>query len=116
MKISEIANGLKREARQEYRKLIHSVLNAMNQAYKNCQSCGMPLKRDEKGGGTEADGTRSTMYCSHCYENGQFVVPDISVTEMQARVREKIVEFGMPGFVAGIFVRKIPKLARWQKA
>ena len=76
----------------------------------------MPLKRDEKGGGTEADGTRSTMYCSHCYENGQFVMPDISVTEMQARVREKIVEFGMPGFVAGIFVRKIPKLARWQKA
>ena len=62
----------------------------------------MPLKRDEKGGGTDADGTRSTMYCSHCYENGQFVVPDISVTEMQTRVREKIVEFGMPGFVAGI--------------
>jgi hypothetical protein len=63
----------------------------------------MPLKRDEKGGGTQADGTRSTMYCSHCYENGQFGVPDISVTEMQARVREKIVEFGMPGFVAGNF-------------
>jgi hypothetical protein len=56
------------------------------------------------------------MYCSHCYENGQFVPPDISVTEMQARVREKIAEFGMPGFVAGIFTRKIPKLARWQKA
>lgn len=88
----------------------------MNQAYKNCQSCGMPLKRDEKGGGTNADGTRSTMYCSHCYQNGQFVLPDISVTEMQARVREKIVEFGMPGFLAGIFTCKIPKLARWQKS
>ena len=52
----------------------------------------------------------------NCYQNGEFVLPDISVTEMQARVREKIVAFGMPGFVAGIFVRKIPKLARWQKA
>ena len=34
---------------------------------------------------------------------------------MQARVREKIVEFGMPGLVAGMLTRKIPKLARWQK-
>ena len=24
--------------------------------YKNCQSRGMPLQRDEKGGGTNADG------------------------------------------------------------
>ena len=76
----------------------------------------MPLKRDEKSGGTNADGTRSTMYCSHCYQNGQFVVPDISLTEMQARVREKIVGFGMPGFLAGIFTRKIATLARWQKS
>jgi len=88
----------------------------MNQAYKNCQSCGMPMKRDEKGGGTNADGTRSTTYCSHCYQNGQFVLPDISVVEMQARVREKIVEFGMPGLFAGFFTRKIPKLARWQES
>jgi hypothetical protein len=56
------------------------------------------------------------MYCSHCYQNGQFVLADISLAEMQARVREKIVEFGMPGFLAGIFTRKIPKLARWQKS
>jgi hypothetical protein len=30
---------------------------------------------------------------------------------MQARVWEKIIEFGMTGFLAG----RIPKLARWQK-
>jgi hypothetical protein len=56
------------------------------------------------------------MYCSHCYQNGQFVLPDISVTEMQSRVREKIIELGIPGFLAGIFTRKIPKLARWEKS
>jgi putative zinc ribbon protein len=88
----------------------------MSAVNKNCQSCGMPMSRDDKGGGTNADGTRSTMYCSHCYQNGQFVLPDISVTEMQARVRGKIIEFGMPGFVAGFFTRKIPKLARWQES
>jgi len=31
-----------------------------------------------------------------------------------ARVREKLVEFGLPGFLVGIFTRKIPKLRRWQ--
>lgn len=31
----------------------------MGQAYKNCQSCGMPLARDEKVGGTEANGAKS---------------------------------------------------------
>ena len=57
------------------------------------------------------------MYCSHCYQNGQFVLPDISVAEMQARVRDKIIEFGMPGFLAAIFLtRKIPKLVLWQKS
>jgi len=89
----------------------------MEQSYKNCQSCGMPMKRDEKGGGSNADGTKSMMYCSHCYQNGQFVLPDISVAEMQTRVREKIVEFGMPGFLAGMFTRswhggKTPLLRR----
>jgi Putative zinc ribbon domain len=74
----------------------------------------MPMKRDEKGGGTNADGSKSTMYCSHCYQNGQFVLPDISVSEMQTRVKAKIVEFGMPRFLAGMFTRRIPKLARWQ--
>jgi hypothetical protein len=33
----------------------------MKKAYKNCQSCGMPLKKDSKGGGTNADGTKSMM-------------------------------------------------------
>ena len=75
----------------------------------------MPLKRDEQVGGTNADGTKSTMYCSHCYQNGEFVLPDITVEQMQARVKEKIIEFGMPGFVAGFFTRKIPNLARWRK-
>jgi len=66
--------------------------------YKNCQSCGMPLHRDEKGGGTNADGSKSEVYCSHCYEAGQFKLPDISVGEMQQRVKAKLQEFGFPAF------------------
>lgn len=82
--------------------------------YKNCQSCGMPLKKDEKGGGTNADGSRSKMYCSKCYENGRFVMPDMKVEEMQLFVKDKLKEFGFPGFLAGFFTKGIPKLERWK--
>lgn len=86
----------------------------MSTIYKNCQSCGMPLKRDEKGGGTNADGSKSTMYCSHCYENGKYTLPDITVDEMKTRVKGKMKEMGF-GFMAGLFTRGIPKLERWRK-
>lgn len=88
----------------------------MKKNNKNCQSCGMPLKRDEQGGGTNADGSKNMQYCSHCYQNGEFVLPDITVEQMQARVKEKVVEFGIPRFLAGMFTKGIPKLERWQKS
>ena len=81
--------------------------------FKNCQSCGMPLKKDERGGGTNADGTKSTMYCSHCYLLGRFTQPDISVDQMRALVLGKLKEMGFPGFVASLFTRRIPQLERW---
>ena len=84
-------------------------------SYKNCQSCGMPLSRDEKGGGTNADGSKSQMYCSHCYEAGQYKLPDISAEQMQQRVKGKLQEAGFPGVATWFFTRKIPKLARWKK-
>ncbi|MBX9853056.1 MAG: zinc ribbon domain-containing protein [Cytophagaceae bacterium] len=87
----------------------------MEKGYKNCQSCGMPLKRDEKGGDTNADGSKSIMYCSRCYENGKFTRPDITVGQMKELVKGKLKEFGFPGFIAGFFTRNIPKLERWRK-
>ena len=87
----------------------------MNAVYKNCQSCGMPLKRDEQGGGTNADGTTSTMFCSRCYVDGQFVLSDISADEMKEHVKGKLKEFGIPGFLTGIFTKRIPELERWKQ-
>ena len=85
----------------------------METTYKNCQSCGMPMSRDEKGGGTNADGSKSTMYCSHCFAFGKFTMPDLTVDQMQDRVRAKLKEFGIPGPLGWFFTRKVPKLARW---
>ena len=85
----------------------------MGTTYKNCQSCGMPMSRDEKGGGTNADGSKSTTYCSHCWAGGKFTMPDLTVDQMQDRVRAKLKEFGIPGPLGWFFTRKVPKLARW---
>jgi len=86
----------------------------MDTTYKNCQSCGMPMSRDAARGGTETDGSKSTMYCSHCYADGRFTLPDITVEQMQDRVREKLREFGIPGILGWFFARKVSKLARWK--
>jgi hypothetical protein len=85
-------------------------------AYKNCQSCGMPLNKDPQHGGTEADGSRSEKYCSKCYDAGQFRRPDMTVGDMQQLVKEKMKEMGFPGFLAGFFTKGIPKLERWKNA
>jgi hypothetical protein len=86
-----------------------------NAGYKHCQSCGMPMRRDEKGGGTNADGSKSPMYCSHCYEGGQYTLPNISADEMLQRVKSKLRESGFPSLAAWLFTRNIPKLARWSR-
>lgn len=86
----------------------------MKQPYKVCQSCSMPMKKDAQGGGTNADGSKSVMYCSKCYEHGQFTNPEIdSAEKMQAFVKVKMKEMGIPGFLAGFFTKGIPKLKRW---
>ncbi|MDD5032141.1 MAG: zinc ribbon domain-containing protein [Patescibacteria group bacterium] len=87
----------------------------MEKIYKNCQSCGMPMKKDPQGGGTNADGSKSTMYCSFCYQNGAFTAPDITVGEMQKLCQGKLKEMKFPGFVAWFLTRGIPRLERWRK-
>ncbi len=49
--------------------------------YKFCQSCGMPLNKDPKQGGSEKDGTKSKKYCSYCYTEGAFTSPEIDTAK-----------------------------------
>lgn len=79
-----------------------------------CQSCGMPLAKDELGGGTEIDGTKSVKYCSHCYLAGQFTEPNITLAEMKNKVQAKICESGLPKFIAKLLTRSMEQLYRWQ--
>jgi hypothetical protein len=76
----------------------------------------MPLSKDPLGGGTEPDGRKSGEYCSHCYRNGQFTEPTITVTQMVEKVEGKLRSMHFPGFLARRFAKEIPKLRRWQAA
>ena len=72
---------------------------------KVCQSCGMPLKSDPQGGGSERNGTKSDIYCSYCYQNGKFTQPNLTVEQMQDFVKTKMKSMGfLMGLMAGFFV------------
>ena len=81
-----------------------------------CQSCGMPLNRDPNGGGTNQDGSISTTYCSLCFEDGKFLHADFTTEQMQDHCVTQLKKKGMPGFMAWIFTRGLPKLDRWNSS
>jgi hypothetical protein len=85
----------------------------MEKKYKNCQSCGIPLNRDPKGGGTNADGSISHKYCSYCYENGSFTYEG-TVADFQEFCRMKMIEGGHSRFTAWLFSRGLKRLERWK--
>lgn len=89
----------------------------MEKTYKFCQSCGYPMNKDKKGGGTEKDGSINKKYCSMCYAGGEFLSPpEIDNAEkMQKFCIQEMKKGGMNGILAWILTRGIPKLERWQK-
>ncbi len=80
-----------------------------------CQSCGMPLSKDEGHGGTNADGTKSTDFCSKCYKDGKFTEPAITLEEMQQKVEGKMRDMHFPRFMARWFTKDMAELKRWKK-
>ncbi len=80
-----------------------------------CQSCGMPMKQDPKGGGTNADGTLSQEWCSFCYADGAFLGPDLTVKEMQDIGINALKAKGFPRPMGWLMTRNIPKLKRWAR-
>ena len=80
-----------------------------------CQSCGMPFDEDHREYlAKEKDGGDS-LYCTYCYEDGEFVDPHATVQDM--------IEMAVPHLAYKIgeeAARKqmeefIPTLRRWRK-
>ena len=87
----------------------------MTQTMNICQSCGMPLNKDPKGGGTNADGSKSDLYCSFCFTEGKFLDEGISLEEKI----EKNVRIAMSMQIGEEQARRLgesilPKLKRWR--
>ncbi len=83
---------------------------------KRCQSCGMPMDKDPKGGGTNADGSLSKKYCSFCYMGGRFTDNFTTAEEMRVFVKNKMIELGHNKFCAWVLAHGIPYLERWKKS
>lgn len=73
----------------------------------------MPLRLDSAQP-AHSEETGDPTYCSHCYQDGSFVLPDLTVEQMQARVLEKLTVVGVPEARAKELVRSIPTLKRWR--
>jgi hypothetical protein len=80
---------------------------------KMCQSCGMPLKKDPKGGSTNADGSKNNKYCSYCYDKGDFTFKG-NVNDFQEFCRKMMIEGGHNRFTAWLFKRGMSRLERWK--
>lgn len=82
-----------------------------------CQSCGMPMQKDEDFG-TNTDGTKSGEYCHFCFKDGGFT--DEGIT-MEQKI-DKLVEIAasqmqIPKEKARAMAEEIiPKLARWRQS
>lgn len=75
----------------------------------------MPLDQDPQGGGTNQDASQSILYCSYCYQNGEFVNKEIdTASKMQKFCQEKLKEQGYSRFTAWLYTRWIPRLQRWK--
>ena len=72
------------------------------------------MKKDPKGGGTEADDSRNSKFCSYCYEAGAFIQPEMTMDEMKILAKGKMTEMGFPKFLSGFFTKGIPNLERWK--
>lgn len=81
---------------------------------KVCQSCGAVIDRKNSILGTEADGSRSQLYCDHCYKDGKFLHPNLTLEEVKKHYVEKFVELKVPRWVAKLMVRSVDKLERWK--
>jgi len=81
-----------------------------------CQSCGMPMHRDEHFG-TESDGSPAADYCVYCYQNGEFLDGGITLGEMIGFCSQKMEELGaMPYDEAKkMNERFLPELKRWKR-
>ncbi len=81
---------------------------------KICQSCGMPLTRDE-GFGTNCDGGKNEEYCLFCFVDGHFTDEGITLEQKIAKNVQIATGMDIPEAQARQMAERVlPTLKRWR--
>jgi hypothetical protein len=114
---------MRKEIRTSLYDIIRKNIISFNNLIKNmefpqepiCQSCAMPLKKDEDFG-TNTNGSKSEEYCFHCFQGGKFLDEGINLHEKIEKNIKFGVQMGMSEEMARDMCENIlPKLKRWKK-
>jgi hypothetical protein len=74
----------------------------------------MPMEKDIEHGGTNADGSKSVKFCSHCFTMGAFNDKFTNSKDMVNLVKSKLKEMGYGPIKRWFFTSQIPQLERWK--
>jgi|SRR5690554_1559375 len=80
-----------------------------------CQSCGIPLSRDKAYNSLTIDEQEKTIYCSHCYQNNEFVQPELTIEQMKKQISIRCKELGLSKLHTYFFTKDLDQLERWRK-
>lgn len=81
---------------------------------KICQSCAMPIAKEEQFG-TNEDGSQNKDYCIYCYKDGKFV-DDVTMEEYIEMCSKYGEQAGMSNEEMKKYCEEVfPTLKRWKK-
>ena len=80
-----------------------------------CQSCGMPLQKEEDFG-TNENGSKNNEFCHFCFQNGRFTDEGITMVEKIEKNINIAMNMGISEDKAKEMANNtIPNLKRWKK-
>ena len=80
-----------------------------------CQSCGMPLQKEEDFG-TNENGNKNNEFCHFCFQNGRFTDEGITMVEKIEKNINIAMNMGISEDKAKEMANNtIPNLKRWKK-
>jgi hypothetical protein len=79
-----------------------------------CQSCTMPID-NLADRGTETDGSKSNLYCKFCYQDGNFMNPQMTLDEMKDIVITQMHKHNVPDGIIQQSLNMLPNLKRWRQ-
>jgi hypothetical protein len=86
----------------------------INQNTLFCQSCGMPMVKEEDFG-TNADGSKMQEYCTYCFQKGDFTMSG-TLEQMIEKLVSMHDQMGLTEEEARKMANEnLPKLKRWAK-